>query len=94
MISLELIAQRYSGVPPGRGLYLLGSMVMFMFIRTTVTAEIFHRIVPEHKPSRFGGLWPGSYADVLPYVRQAFDEALSAFSSHLSSFDLGKRPRQ
>jgi len=68
----------------GADLYLLGSMVMFMFARTTVTAEIFHRIAPDHRPSRFGGLWSGSYADVLLYVRQAFDEALSAFSSHLS----------
>lgn len=56
----------------GADLYLLGSMIVFMFTRTSMTSLIQHELEHFHHWQ----LWKGSYEQVLPFVRDAFGRAL------------------
>ena len=53
-------------------LYLLGSLVTFMFTNVSMTAQIGGQLLPQHHWEA----WPGRYADALPYVRDAWDAVL------------------
>ncbi|HYO75124.1 MAG TPA: hypothetical protein VE010_01575 [Thermoanaerobaculia bacterium] len=64
-------------------LYLLGSLMLFLFTRTQATAEILRRLPPALRPARYGGMFDGTYDEVLPFVSNAFDEVADAFGSHL-----------
>jgi len=55
--------------------YHLGSMVVFLFSRANLTALTLLALDPSLRPDS----WSGAYADVLPYVRQAFENALGTF---------------
>ena len=53
-------------------LYLLGSLVTFMFTNVSMTAQIGGHLLPQHH----WDAWPGAYSDALPYVRDAWDATL------------------
>jgi serine/threonine protein kinase len=57
--------------------YLLGSMVVFMFTGVSMTALILAELDPAHRV----GAWRGTYADVLPFIRDAFARAVQRFSA-------------
>jgi serine/threonine protein kinase len=61
-------------------LYLLGSLILFIFTRTQTTAEILRRLPTPLRP----GIFADSYSRVLPYVVNAFDEVADEFDSQLS----------
>jgi serine/threonine protein kinase len=60
-------------------LYLLGSLILFIFTRTQTTAEILRRLPVALKPYPFGEPYPA----VLPYVVNAFDEVADNFAAQL-----------
>ena len=59
--------------------YLLGSFVLFMFTRTQTTAEIIRRLPAPMKPQ----MWGGTYREVLPYVRDAFNDVTEDFAKQV-----------
>src|ERR1700686_1041465 len=63
----------------GTDAYLLGSMIVFVFARTSMTALLLSHLNPTHYP----GVWSGTYTDVLPYVRNAFGDAIHSFATHV-----------
>jgi serine/threonine protein kinase len=56
----------------GCDMYLLGSMITFIFCRTSMAAMLADRVDEEHSPGR----WGGTYAQVLPVLQRAFALAL------------------
>ncbi len=65
-------------------LYLLGSMASFFFTRAGMTALILERLDGSHHPQ----YWQEEYAEVLPYLRYAFGEAVQRV---LSALPMGLR---
>jgi eukaryotic-like serine/threonine-protein kinase len=63
-------------------IYLLGSIILFVFARTQTTAEIFRRLPAALRPHPFG-TFAGNYANALPYVIDAFDEVVHDFAAQL-----------
>jgi serine/threonine protein kinase len=61
--------------------YLLGSMIVFMFTGLNATSLLFSHLAPNLRP----GSWTGTYGEVLPYLTNAFGEALQVFKSSLPS---------
>ncbi len=55
----------------GSDAYQLGSMIAFLFTGLSMTALWIKELAPEQGP----GQWHGTFADVLPFVRDAFDRA-------------------
>jgi serine/threonine protein kinase len=66
--------------------YLMGSMIVFMFTGSSLTALLSTELAPAHR----WGAWKGTYADVLPYVRDAFDRAIEVFGRHIEGDELRK----
>ena len=69
----------YGAVPTDFGprrfacdLYQLGSMASFIFTATTINALLHGQLHPSHHWNN----WGGTYADVLPYVRDAFGRSV------------------
>lgn len=62
-------------------LFLLGSMVVFFFAGAGITAQLLPHLHEAHTWKQ----WKGSYHDVLPYVRTAFEQVLSDFHSTLAA---------
>jgi eukaryotic-like serine/threonine-protein kinase len=60
-------------------LYLLGSLILFIFTRTQTTAKILRRLPGVLKPYPFGEPYPA----VLPYIINAFDEVADDFAVQL-----------
>jgi len=61
----------------GADAYLMGSMVVFFF--TGVGATV---LTQKHLPDQFKWtVWTGSYEEVLPYIRNAFELALEEFGN-------------
>ncbi len=58
-------------------LYLLGSLVVFMFTNLSLTAQIANQLAPQHHWEA----WLGGYVDALPYVRDAWDAAMEEFAA-------------
>jgi eukaryotic-like serine/threonine-protein kinase len=63
----------------GCDLYHLGSMVVFFFTGVSMTSLIFGEMDSSLHPER----WRGSYQEVLPHVRSAFNEAVAYFSAEV-----------
>lgn len=64
-------------------LYLLGSLIYFMFMGAMLTPAIVDRLRDEHIPGSFSkndSGWAGTFDDVLPYLRNAFASVLQEFS--------------
>jgi serine/threonine protein kinase len=65
----------------GCDVYLLGSMAMFFFAGVGTTAAVLERLHPDHRPRA----WGGTYEEVLPYVKAAFELAMQSFSKDVRS---------
>jgi serine/threonine protein kinase len=60
--------------------YLLGSMIVFFFTGTGMTSVLFAELDPLcHWTS-----WQGTYEEVLPYVREAFNRSLETLSQSIN----------
>jgi serine/threonine protein kinase len=62
-------------------LYMLGSLISFLFIRTTATAALWQSLDNNFWPAH----WTGTFDEVLPYLNHAFSQATSEFGAQLSS---------
>ena len=76
----------YSFIDPDWGkrriagdLYMLGSLIAFIFTQTTSLATLFHALPIQFWPAN----WGGSYEDVLPYIQNAFATSSAQFSKSL-----------
>lgn len=63
----------------GCDFYLLGSYILFLFTGTSMTASIIGQLDPKF----YHDNWKGSYKEVLPYLRNAYDSVIEIFSSKL-----------
>jgi len=61
----------------GCDLYMLGNLASFMFSGVNVTSNLFSRLAEEFHPNN----WHGTYAQVLPYLQQAFAEMLDELAA-------------
>lgn len=52
----------------GCDLYMLGNLVAFLFSGVNVTSSLLSKLDKQHHPRNWGGV----YADVLPYLQEAF----------------------
>jgi serine/threonine protein kinase len=70
--------------------YLLGSMVVFFFTGVGITALLMRHLDRTLQPrvDPFRGQWTGTYPEVLPYVRDAFDKAVVEFSNEVKDSKL------
>jgi serine/threonine protein kinase len=59
--------------------YLLGSIVVFFFLNVGMTSAILNELHPSHYP----GNWSGTFFDVLPYLRIAFNRVIEKFEQCL-----------
>lgn len=61
--------------------YLLGSMVTFYFAGISMSA-----LLRKHIPDAFSWeTWTGKYSEIVPYLENAFTQALEEFSSNISN---------
>lgn len=56
----------------GCDLYMLGNLAAFLFSGTNMTASLFAKLDPQYHPNA----WRSQYADVLPYLQNAFGSVL------------------
>lgn len=63
----------------GSDLFLLGNIILFSFTRLTMSAVLLAHITPEQMPPK----WKGTYQDVLPYLQNAFNDALDSIENHI-----------
>lgn len=61
----------------GCDVYLLGSMIVFLFSGYSMTGLLFGKLDQQFRFDR----WGGGYEAVLPYVQDAFDRAVEEFSA-------------
>ncbi len=73
----------------GCDLYLLGSMTVFLFSGLSMTSLLFTHVSPTHRPN----VWSGTYRDVLPYIIDAFDQALGTLEAQIPSLSLAQELR-
>ena len=59
--------------------YLLGSLAFFFLSRASMTAAVTTRLHPGHSHHS----WAGSYSEILPFLRQAFDDVVQQFEVFL-----------
>lgn len=71
----------------GTDLYLLGSMVHFLFVGRMLTPEILDELDANHSPPIEDRGWQGGYSDVTPYWRAGFSTVLHRFKLALSKSD-------
>jgi len=57
-------------------MYLLGGLIVYMFTNVSLTALIAGQLRPQHH----WDAWPDEFADVMPYLREAWNAALEEFS--------------
>ncbi len=60
-------------------LYMLGSLVCFMFTRTTATASLWILLPAAFWPPH----WMGTFDEVLPYLSNAFSMSIQEFGNQL-----------
>ena len=60
-------------------LYLLGSLVVYMFTSVSLTTQIGLQLRPEHH----WDTWTGDYRTALPYIREAWDAVIQNFAVSL-----------
>lgn len=71
----------------GYDLYLLGSMVVFLFTQTTMNALFVKHLDPAFYPEA----WSGSFDEVLEYLVAAHSDAMTEFESHFADKDLAAK---
>ena len=67
--------------------YLLGSLTVFLFTKTSMTALMSEAMDGTHHWRQ----WRGTFDDVLPYLRAGFGEAIERFKRDISSPILGEQ---
>lgn len=60
-------------------LYQLGSLLYFLFVRASATSSLLAALASDHRPDVYGG----TYQQVLPELRQAFDLVVLEFEDAL-----------
>jgi serine/threonine protein kinase len=60
--------------------YLLGSMVAYFFTGLGMTQLWVRFLHPDHRPT----VWCGTYAEVLPYIRDAVAHAVESFEQQIA----------
>lgn len=60
-------------------LYMLGSLALFLFGGTHMTAAVGARLQDSVQP----GTWTGTYAEAMPYIRVAFDDVVEELDTLL-----------
>lgn len=70
----------------GCDLWHLGSMVVFLFTGLTMNSLILEEIPDTLRPR----VWTGTYADVLPYITDAFGRVLDTLGKHVGDDKLRK----
>jgi eukaryotic-like serine/threonine-protein kinase len=70
----------------GCDLYHLGSLAVFFFLRVHMNALLKEHLSPEHRFDK----WGGTYADVLPYVQEAFANSMQEFSAKVPELVRGR----
>ena len=60
-------------------LYLLGSLVVYMFTSVSLTTQIALQLRPEHH----WDAWADDYRTALPYIREAWDAVIQNFAVEL-----------
>lgn len=73
---------------PGRragDLYLLGSICVFLMSGQMITPLILSYLKPEHRPQSCEGGWEGNLADVMPYWRAAYADAMAEVEADFSA---------
>lgn len=68
-------------------LYQLGSVATFLLTGATMNSLLKLELYPVH----FWTLWRGTYADVLPYVRDAFGRAIARIPGATGDVDTDRR---
>lgn len=63
----------------GCDLYQLGSLITFMFCKVTLNGILSTHLPTSHLP----GVWIGTYTDILPQMRDAFDHAMDDLASNV-----------
>ncbi len=68
-------------------IYLLGSMLHFLFSGTPITPVVLSNLREEHRPITMGNQsgWTGSFEDALPYILDAWGRAVRDFRECLKS---------
>jgi eukaryotic-like serine/threonine-protein kinase len=61
----------------GADFYLVGSMIVFLFMGLRASQILISALNPTHHPR----VWPGTYDDVLPYLKHAFADNLAMVSA-------------
>jgi hypothetical protein len=56
-------------------------MVLFMFSGVSTTPLLMNQLAEEHRWL----VWNGTFDEVLPYLREAFNQILELFGSPISS---------
>lgn len=63
----------------GCDLYMLGNLVAFLFSGVNITSALLSKLDKQHHPRNWGGV----YADVLPYLQEAFAVLLEEQKAHI-----------
>lgn len=63
----------------GCDLYLMGSLVAYLFVGTAITPEIFRRI-PQHQ---WPWYWKGTYSEIFPVIEKAYGETIAEIKANL-----------
>lgn len=74
-------------------LYLFGSVIVYLFTQASMSALLMGRFLPpEHRPnSVWKGGWTGTFVGVLPYLQNAFMEAVAEFERQLPAPRIPRR---
>lgn len=68
----------------GCDLYLLGSMVVYLFTNQATTHLLISTLPPDLLPTS----WGDTYSLVLPFIRNSFHHVIESFASHISNASL------
>jgi serine/threonine protein kinase len=68
-------------------LYLLGSLMYFLFSGRMMTPSVLDGMYAVHLPPFGPGGWQGTYAELVPFWRAAFAEEISEFRKTVSQQD-------
>jgi eukaryotic-like serine/threonine-protein kinase len=71
--------------------YHLGCMAVFFFTGVSMTKLVFDNMDRAFRPKRFGGNWSGTFEEALPYVRHAFELAVSEFAKQVGNRELAAK---
>jgi eukaryotic-like serine/threonine-protein kinase len=74
-------------------LYLFGSIIVFLFTQVSMSSLMIERFLnEEHRPGpTWNGRWTGTFVEVLPYLENAFVDAVQEFERCLPA---PKNPRK